>query len=181
MRYPPHIDPRAYQYFTQGYVGRGHGDVLDHKCAEDREGGTACERCVYGGVARSSRSTRFVTMSPLASTATVAISWSRHFCVYCGNIALPLQDPDTYATIGYTCGCAGACDEREFVARRAEMRERHCREATEMQKTAPIASKEVLASIWRQQSEQVLKEIAEGCVPQAFEGIGVIIGSCEDS
>lgn len=178
--YPAYTDPRAYPLFCQGFVGRSHGDIRPHECAKDRLKGTACEKCVVGGEARTGFSTRFDTMNKdLEPTATIAESWCRHYCAYCGNQAHVLQY-DNCDVRGYTCSCAGACDEREYVVRREEMRERHREEVLAMEKTAPRQPKEVWAGVWERKSREVLKQIKEGYVPSEFEKLGIIVGDVED-
>lgn len=178
--YPAYTDPRAHHLFSIGYVGNGFGDVRPHECAKDREGGKSCSLCVRGGEARTNYSTYFDNMvENVEPTATIAESWQTHYCAYCGNRAHTLQYKNCDVR-GYTCSCAGACDEREYVARREEMRERHHREVKEMEKTAPVQPKEVLVAVWERKSRAVLKEIGEGYVPSAFEQLGIIVGDVDD-
>ena len=181
MVYPPYTDPRAYHLFSQGYVGTGFGDVLPHECAKDRDSGNACVLCIRGGERRSSRSTSFINMNDKTEpTAVIAESYCRHYCAYCGNRAHVLQYK-SFDVRGYTCSCAGACDEREYVAKREEMRKRHREEVSALEKTAPRQPKEVLVAVWERKSREVLKEIEGGYVPSDLERLGIIVGDVDDS
>lgn len=180
MQYPKHSDPRAYHLFSQGYVGNRMGDVLDHECAKDRKNGTACQHCATGGEARSNYSTYFLNKTKdVEPSTTIAVDYQTHYCAYCGNRAHVLQYDDC-GVRGYVCSCAAACDEREYVAKREEMRERHYAEVKELEKLAPQQPKEVLAAIWERESDRIKQSILRGCQPSALERLGIIVGDVED-
>ena len=181
MRYPDHADPRTYHLFSTGYCGNNAGDVIDHECAGDRENGKACALCVRGGTSRSNYVTCFDNMTKeISPTAVVSTSYCTHYCVYCGQRATTLQRRD-YSVRGYTCVCAGACDQREYEATRDKMRQRHRQEVLELEKTAPKQSPQVLAAIWKRETAAILKEIEGGRVPHQLERLGIIIGDVSDS
>lgn len=176
MKYPAHTDPRAYQYFTCGFVGRGHGDVEDHECAKNRSNGTECPLCVRGGEKRAGHSTNFDNGCGLASTATISCDRDRHYCAYCGNRAHVLQDRKFHVT-GHTCSCAGACDEREWIVQWNAMADRHSDEEVAMKKLAPKQSAEVLAAVFQRQSQSILQDIREGRQPHALERLGILVNN----
>ena len=173
MKYPAHSDPRAYQYFSCGFVGKGHGDIADHECAEDRENGTACSQCVRGGSACGEYSTNFDNMCGLSSTATIDTSYA-HYCAYCGNRAHTLQARN-YKVVGYTCSCAGACDEREWVIKWNAMADRHSDEEVALKKQAPKQDKAVLVKVFQRSTQRILKEIEGGSVPHVLERMGILV------
>lgn len=181
MKYPKHSDPRTYHLFSSGYCGNRAGDVLPHECAKDREGGTACVKCIRGGESRSDYSTHFDNMTTEIGPSTmVSTSYQTNFCVYCGNRAHTLQYRN-FEVRGYTCTCKGACDEREYEAAREAMRMRHHKEVQDMEKAAPPRSKEVIAAVWKREAAAVLKDIEGGSIPRALERLGIIVGDVEDS
>lgn len=174
MKYPAHTDPRAHRYFSTGLVGTGHGDVKEHECAKDRDGGQACVLCVRGGSARGAYSTHFDNMCGLASTATIATSYEMHYCSYCGNRAHTLQDRQ-YNVVGHTCSCAGACDEREWVVKWNAMADRHSDEESAMKKLAPKQDKAVLAAVFQREAQRILKDIEGGSQPRVLERMGILV------
>lgn len=174
MKYPAHSDPRAYQYFSYGFVGKGHGDIADHECAKDRNNGTACSQCVRGGSACSAYSTNFDNMCGISSTATIATSYDAHYCAYCGNRAHTLQDRN-YNVVGYTCSCGGACDEREWIIKWNDMAGRHHDEEMALKKQAPEQDKGVLAKVFQWESQRILKDIEGGSVPRVLERMGILV------
>lgn len=174
MRYPNYTDPRAYQYFSCGFVGSGHGDVMSHECAKDREKQTACSLCVRGGTARSSSSTSFDNMCGIAPTATISNDRDCHYCAYCGNRAHTLQDKQ-FRVVGYTCSCSAACDEREWVVKRDEMHRRHLQEKAALRKEAPKQRKEVLHQMWQNEYNRVFKEIDERARSSQLAKVGIVL------
>lgn len=175
-QYPAHSDPRAHQYFSTGLVGSGHGDVKEHECAKNRDGGRACDQCVRGGSARSAYSTNFNNMCGLASTATISTGYNIHYCAYCGNRAHTLQ-ARTYDVIGHTCSCAGACDEREWVTKWNAMADRHSDEEVALKKAAPKQDKSVLAAVYQRESQRILKDIQGGSCPSVLERMGILVNN----
>ena len=173
-QYPAHTDPRAHQYFSIGLVGTGHGDIKEHECTKNRDGGRACDQCVRGGTARGAYSTNFDNMCGLASTATITTSYDTHFCAYCGNRAHTLQDRQ-YNVVGHTCSCAGACDEREWIVRWNAMADRHSDEEVALKKLAPKRDKAVLAKVFQRESQRILKDIEGGSCPHVLERMGILV------
>lgn len=73
----------------------------------------------------------------IGPTTTHVISYS-HICVYCGEIALPLQqNRDSFTVTGYTCVCSGSRDEQEYNDKLKLLLEKHEDELHELKKTAP--------------------------------------------
>lgn len=180
MRYPNYTDPRAYQYFSWGFVGSGHGDVMDHECAKDRQNGQECAMCERGGIARSSHSTNFRNTCGIASTATVSTDRGAHYCAYCGNRAHTLQDGNdrNLRVCGHTCSCAGACDEREWVTKWNDMANRHSDEEVALKKEAPKQNKEVLKKLWTAEYQRTLKDLDSGYCHRQLEKVGIVL--CND-
>lgn len=150
MAIPEHADPRSHQFFDRGFVGKSHGDEGQH------------------GWKYSWRS----TTEGLHATAVHTCDSLRPVCAYCGEHALPVQKDlgytgashERYIDMGYTCCCPGAMDERDYVALREAILDRHQNELDELDKAAPVPPIEILQAYGRKAAEKALKEIDRwGC------------------
>lgn len=161
MARPEYADERSHKFFSSGFVGSSHGD-----------NGT-------------SYSTHWDSTSVgLHPTAVHTSRISIEVCAYCGNRALPIQTDlgyrggrgDRYISKGHTCCCSGAMDEREYVAVREAMLERHHNEIQEMEKAAPVPPKEVLLKYATRCTEKALKSISDHWGDRDINNIGLVVG-----
>jgi hypothetical protein len=147
MAIPEHADPRAHQFFERGFVGKSHGDEGQH------------------GWKYSWRS----TTEGLHPTAIHTCNRLSPVCAYCGERALPIQHDAgyqaehrghrRYTDKGFTCCCSGAMDERDYVALRNTMLERHEQELEELESAAPVPPLHIAQAYGRKAAEKALGEI----------------------
>lgn len=153
MARPEYADERSYKFFSHGFVGGSHGDN-----------------------GSSYRTDWDSTSEGLHATAVHTSRACNPVCAYCGNRALPVQKDlgysglrshNRYIDMGYSCCCKGAMDEREYVAVREAMLERHHLEIQELEKAAPEPSSEVLLAY------------ATKCAQSALKSLGTFRGDTE--
>uniref|UniRef100_A0AAU6W4M0 Uncharacterized protein n=1 Tax=Pseudomonas phage Cygsa01 TaxID=3138529 RepID=A0AAU6W4M0_9VIRU len=150
MAIPDYADDRARQFFDRGFVGQSHGD-------EGQNGW---------------RYSWNATADGLHATAVHTCDRLRPVCAYCGEHALPVQKElpysdrhsSRYIDKGYTCCCSGAMDERDYVALRETMLQRHAQELEELESAAPVPPLHIAQAYGRKAAEKALGEISTwGC------------------
>lgn len=139
MAIPDYCDDRAKKHFTCYFVGSKHGD-----------NGT-------------SRTTSWSSTSGAVPTAIHTVNDRDHYCVYCGNKALPIQANierhGDYRTTGYCCICKDACDEVEWQEKYAALLEKQEEERELLRNGCPKPSKEVFMKIVKKRTDQLCHDI----------------------
>ena len=64
-------------------------------------------------------------------TKTVVIH-NRNYCPYCAAQMFPIQTPETFQVIGYTCFCDGALSEVEYESAKEALLKKHEEELAEL-------------------------------------------------
>lgn len=138
MAIPDHADKRAHRFYYSGFVGSGHGDN------------------------GSSRSTSWDSMhEDLKQTAVVTHLNGNPMCAYCGNRALPIQDPDTYHVHGHTCCCKDTMDELEWRVSYSNLLAEQLAARKELEKAAPVINKAVLQRLMDYSHQATVKRLGE--------------------
>lgn len=136
MAKPAHACERSEDFFNRSFVGSSHGDD-----------GTAY---------RVSWDSMHHDLRP-----TMVLSTGRgYICGHCGNAALPIQtkELENWPTIGHTCCCQGAFDERDYQDQLEELLARHKEELYDMRKKAPVPSEAAVKKMVKLHAEKIEKE-----------------------
>lgn len=128
MAIPDYAHESCKRFFSRGYVGTGHGD-----------NGSAHK--IY-----------FDTSHPeLKPTRTIVIEGGRPHCVYCGEIALPIQagrrHGGDFEVTGLCCVCKDAVAELELMDKVNELRSQFNLAERELIKQFPQPDKKKLTAI----------------------------------
>lgn len=139
MAIPDYADPRSHKHFSQGFVGRSHGDPGK------------------GGYKMS-----WDAISDAKPTSTIGTSDHTRYCVYCGNRAFPIQFSVGGNVAGFCCVCKDAMDEVDWIAKRDALIAEHNVALRDLDRQAPKRNMEIItkftSKVWNGLEDDIRKD-----------------------